>query len=332
MRAFDAPWWELDQVVAWADAREREAVSFAAFGGGGLSFPPPTQNIAIWTAETAANAAKGGRDINAELWAASGWPVFMQHRTSAINSSADARLFKLSLSCPELSEANTLIEAYTNASDDDRFVLNMLFRGDSYERDIPRLSTMAYLSPELRAFVRAYCARVEPPADFGDQRLGRFPTTNYVLHLLRMGRLLGRVCLLGETLGRDLMPDDWAMLEIAPGGLYDRLCVWRRFPPTKDRNGDIERVRVRRGEVLKEFPSEPPPREEPSKEASDEDARRIIREAMAANGGFISQKKGAKIVGAEFPGFNMQRAMDLVKGLTQNTKPGPRGPRQKLSG
>ena len=84
--------------------------------------------------------------------------------------------------------------------------------------------------------------------------------------------------------------------------------------------------------VLRRFSSERPPQEVPSKEASDDDARHIIREAMAANDGFISQKGGAEIVRAEIPGFNKERAMKLVKGLTQNTKPGPRGPRQKLSG
>jgi hypothetical protein len=325
MRAFDEHWGELDQVVAWAETRESEAVEYASFGTGGLGFPKSTQEIAIWS-ELAANAVKSGRDINAELWVASGWPVVKRRRTSAEIPSTEG------LSRSELPEAKALVEAYANANENDRFFVRLLFSGDFYEADIPRLSTMAYLSPELRAFVGAYCACVEPPADFGDQPLGRFPTANYVQHLLRMKRLFGRGCLPGEILARDLTAEDWATLVIAPGGLYDRLCVWRRFPPANDRDGDLEQVRVRRAEVLNEFPPDPPPREKLSKEASDDDARRIIREAIAANGGFISQKNGADIVRHEFPGFNKERAMLLVKELTGLPKPGPHKRRQESSG
>jgi hypothetical protein len=66
-------------------------------------------------------------------------------------------------------------------------------------------------------------------------------------------------------------------------------------------------------------------------QGTDEDARRVIREAMASRGGFISQKNGAKEVRRVYPDFNATRAMELTKELTKNTKPGPRGPRQKSS-
>ena len=95
-----------------------------------------------------------------------------------------------------------------------------------------------------------------------------------------------------------------------------------------DRNGDIEKVLVRRAEILKEFPPDPPPREVSVQEVSDDDARHVIQEALSRNGGFLPQKKGAEIVRAKFPSFKKEQAMKLVKELAGNTKPGPRGPRQ----
>jgi hypothetical protein len=67
---------------------------------------------------------------------------------------------------------------------------------------------------------------------------------------------------------------------------------------------------------------------EPSRGASDDDVRQILREAIAENGGYITQRRGAEIVRSQFPDFRRHRAMELVKELTQNTKRGPRGPRQ----
>lgn len=62
---------------------------------------------------------------------------------------------------------------------------------------------------------------------------------------------------------------------------------------------------------------------------TDDEVRALIREAIAQHGGFISQEKGAEIVRRRWPGFNKKHAMALVKGLTQNKKPGPKGPRKK---
>ena len=67
---------------------------------------------------------------------------------------------------------------------------------------------------------------------------------------------------------------------------------------------------------MKEFPADQPPREPPSIEASDDEACRIIREAMAANDGFISQREGAEIVLRQLPSFKKTRAMELVKDMT----------------
>ncbi len=65
----------------------------------------------------------------------------------------------------------------------------------------------------------------------------------------------------------------------------------------------------------------------PSSVGSDDDARALIRTAIVQNGGFIGQKDGAGIVRKKFPSFNKDRAMGLVKEMTANDKPGPKGPR-----
>ena len=70
----------------------------------------------------------------------------------------------------------------------------------------------------------------------------------------------------------------------------------------------------------------------PQSECSDDDARAVIRRAMEENSGFIAQNVGADIVRKELPGFQKKRAMALVKELTENEKPGPRGPRRKSCG
>jgi hypothetical protein len=328
MQAFDELWWDHDQVVAWADTRRREAVEYAAFGVGGLRLPPPTQKIADWTRDTASRM--GARDINAGLWAASKWPSLMGGRSTR------AKSFEETLARPELPEAAALVAAYSLAEENERFFLSLIFDGPTLfenEHDIPSSHPpMAYLSPEMRELVRAYCARSEARSSQGSRPLQKFPTAAFVLRLLREGRFTARGHRPGEPLAQGLSSDDWASLEIQVGGWHNRLCVWRTLPPVADRNGDIEKVLVRRAEVLKEFPPDPPPREVSVQEVSDDDARHVIQEALSRNGGFLSQKKGAEIVRAKFPGFNKKRAMELVKELTRNTKRGPRGPRQKLSG
>jgi hypothetical protein len=54
----------------------------------------------------------------------------------------------------------------------------------------------------------------------------------------------------------------------------------------------------------------------------------VIRQALADSGGFLSQENGAEIVRLKIPGFLKKRAMQLVKELTGNDKPGPKGPRK----
>jgi hypothetical protein len=89
--------------------------------------------------------------------------------------------------------------------------------------------------------------------------------------------------------------------------------------------GDFENVRVARNAILSKFPAEAPSTETP---ASDDAARQVIRETLTLSGGFVGQEKGAEIVRRVFPSFPKKRAMQLVKELTGNDKPGPRGPRK----
>jgi hypothetical protein len=324
VQAFDQPWWDLDQVVAWAETREREAVDYAEFGRGGLRLPPSTAKIAMWTSAASAHAAKGGRDINGELWGASGWPLEREAPPMPVRSFAEAHFLELKLPVTDLPEAKALVEAFATAEDHERFLVYSLFNSQfESERNIPSHPTMANLSPELRARLRAYCALALPSANTWDQPLRKFHTATYVLRLLREGRLKARGFLPGEALARELTAADWTMLKIEVGGIHKRLFVWRTFPPANDRNGDIEEVRIGRTEILIEFPPNAP-----AKQATDDDARRTLLEAIHNTSGYITQKNGAEIVRSRFPGFKKERAMQLVKELTQNMKRGPRGPRQ----
>lgn len=63
---------------------------------------------------------------------------------------------------------------------------------------------------------------------------------------------------------------------------------------------------------------------------SDNEVRSLLRREVDKHGGYLSQEDGARFVRAKCPGFPKKRAMELVKELTGNTKPGPRGPRRKL--
>ena len=80
--------------------------------------------------------------------------------------------------------------------------------------------------------------------------------------------------------------------------------------------------------MLREFPEAPPLAPALSVPPTDEAARAVIRQALADSGGFLSQENGAKIVRSKIPTFLKKRAMQLVKELTGNEKPGPKGPRK----
>jgi hypothetical protein len=107
------------------------------------------------------------------------------------------------------------------------------------------------------------------------------------------------------------------------------MCVWRLGQIRSSGQGDFENVRVERELVLRHFPEEPPLDEMPSKRPpTDDEAKAVIRFALDREGGFVSQEKGAAIVRGKYPTFPKKRAMKLVRELTGNDKPGPKGPRK----
>ena len=165
---------------------------------------------------------------------------------------------------------------------------------------------------------------------FGYQPL--FPVVDYLLQMLRAGQFKAVGNLPNEPLARELSLADWRGLTIALANDTQRLCIWSLGNTQRVGDGDIKNVRVARDAVLKAFPADRPSPIGPTPiQATDEDANRLIRDAMASNGGFIPQREGSRIVRAAFPDFKATRAMELTKALTGNTKPGPRGPRRKSS-
>ena len=70
MDAFLEPFWNLDQIRGWAETRDPEIIRAAACPRYGE--PKRTLEIAIRTTHMATAILRGGRDIDGELWAASG--------------------------------------------------------------------------------------------------------------------------------------------------------------------------------------------------------------------------------------------------------------------
>jgi hypothetical protein len=103
------------------------------------------------------------------------------------------------------------------------------------------------------------------------------------------------------------------------------------LPPATDRNGDIEKVLVRRAEVLTEFPPDPPQRTVSVQEVSDDDARHVIEEALSRNGGFLSQKKGRGYCPQEVSGLQQTTSNGIRQGTDAKHKTGPSRAAAKMS-
>jgi hypothetical protein len=156
----------------------------------------------------------------------------------------------------------------------------------------------------------------------------RFRTLDYLRHLFEQGRLKAIANRPNDPAGKVISAYDWGGLEIAVGGDHQRLSVWMRGKVGRIGSGAFENVRVSRDEVLREFPVEPPEDEDLEPAAvSDEQVREVVRAARVSMGGFIGQAEGARVVRGEFPNVTRDRARKLVREITGNEKPGPRGPR-----
>jgi hypothetical protein len=65
--------WNLDQIRGWAETRDPEIIRAAAWPRFGK--PKKSLEVAIRATHSATDVLREGRDIDGELWAASGWPA-----------------------------------------------------------------------------------------------------------------------------------------------------------------------------------------------------------------------------------------------------------------
>jgi hypothetical protein len=336
-------YWNLDQIVVWAETRDPEIVRVAAIPK--ECRPRRSLILLVHYPDASLRVLGIERDVEGELWAASKWnprirefvpptgvrKIAEQTGQPTYEVFSEDGLFVVRRVSPA---ANAFRRAWMYATSSDRAMATDLFatHGDDRKRILshPRL---ADLSSSLVDSIRTYITAPEtqgPPHVFVREL---FPTVKYLEHLFCSGRLQAIGNVSSDPRALAITAEDWSGLEIRVGGDRNRMCVWRLGEIRTSGLGDFENVRVEREKVLRAFPTEAPPEEKvPSDTASDEDARAEIRAALSQQGGFLSQEKGAEIVRRKFPTFPKKRAMGLVKELTGNEKPGPKGPRKNRAG
>ncbi|MBV9288217.1 MAG: hypothetical protein JO288_10400 [Hyphomicrobiales bacterium] len=322
------PFWNLDQICAWGRARDCEVVQFAAL------MKHDSGGIAVRSAHAAARSKQAGRDVNLELWRASGWKMPENDYTAPMAVERVARELgvpvfwilndaSMEVHVPRCEQAEALLAACANAGHADRdLLLKILAAGPEHEHEWLDAPEAVLLPVGLRQRLAAYVNRKEVQGPWRLLRRPPFPIEDYLLQL----QLTAYANLPTDPVARILTKADWGGLEIAVGGDLRRLCAWRIGRVANVGRGDFENVRVEREAVLAEFPLEPTPIQTAPIPATDEEARALIREALNDSSGYLSQEKGAEIVRAKIPGFLKKRAMQLVKELTGNDKPGPKGP------
>jgi hypothetical protein len=340
MDRFLDPFWNLDQIRGWACSRDPEVVRFAADGLRG-ALNRPSSSIDVRTAYAAEKAKQAGRDVNLELWNASGWPL----PENAFVAPASMEQFADELGVPVFQiyrDASTevqpprcepteaLLEAYARASEFEQNIFVSLVKDSHPSEESNWLERPAYgaLSPEMQQLLARYVNRKAVHGPYRVLRHAPFPIEDYLLQLCRRGVLIAHGNLSEHPVARTLTSADWGGLEIAVGGEQRRLSVWRIGRVANSGKGDFENVPVERDAVLREFPAEIPPPQRLPIAATDDAARAVIRQALNDSEGFVGQEKGAEIVRDAIPGFPKKRAMQLVKELTGNDKPGPKGPRR----
>jgi hypothetical protein len=288
---FFSPFGTLEQVRAWAETRNPELVGFAAIPRRG-DMQRKSAEIDIRAGISATQFEQAGRDIDAEFWAASTW-------------TPKARQFV----------APSFVERESKTRGIPTYEL-MFEKGLRVER------------PKAPADDASQAAIHGPPFVFIREP---FPTIKYLEHLFRSGRLAAIGNLPNDPRAKKISGEDWAVLEIACGGDFDRMTVWRAGRVEDQGRGDFENVSVKREDVLREFPAEAVTGQ-PAEICSDVQARALIRAKMTQNGGFVGQEAGAEFVRARYPKFPKKHAMKLVQEETKNRKPGPKGPRRKSCG
>jgi hypothetical protein len=142
----------LEQVRSWAETRNAEAVRFAAIPKQGK--PKGGSEIASWCFHAASTLAKNGRDIGAELWAASGWtppshifvlPPMAQKVAEDIGFPLYLGLFNkdIQIHPPKRAHTDALLALWVEALDSERALMVDLAQtysknGDGFRSD-PRL-------------------------------------------------------------------------------------------------------------------------------------------------------------------------------------------------
>jgi hypothetical protein len=320
------PFLTIEEIAIWARCRDPDVVYLLRTSALDGRHAERNQYLDLRMAHAAMAARAHGRNIERELWEAWGQPTpFSSLIAPHFDPGIEARAEPLT-ERDLVAKRFALAEAYEKASVPDQRRVADAIDLAAGGRNVSELT--AQLPAPLDVLVGHVLATRRGGVNaFGYRAI--FPVGDYLLQLLRAGRFKAVGNQPNEILARELSPSDWGGLTIALANDTQRLCVWRFVNGQRVGDGDIENVRVARDDVLKEFPADPPKR--PPIEATDEDALRVLRDAMPSRGGFVSQKNGAKIVRNAYPNFNVKKAMQLTKDLTGNTKPGPRGSRRKSS-
>jgi hypothetical protein len=295
MDAFNEPFWNLDQLLAWMISRAPEAVQFARIGNDPRDAKTLRQ-IRMFAELAARRTAKEGRNIKEELWAASGLDRSSYQETHSLHPSSPKER-ALRRFCEQLPLQTELLmeEALTRTGR-----ARLMIRG------------LNLVEPEkLRSLLKEVLADnsvQQPPREVA---VSIFPHHDYLLWLFRKGALEGKGYLPGELLSVEISPADWAGLEIAISEDTQRLGVWRigrtvnvkrgldidskaiqkrRIDRLLGREGlhpgvgDIENVRVQRDEIMKEFAANTPTRRDMVKRLSDDDIRTLIRAEAKKSG------------------------------------------------
>jgi hypothetical protein len=323
------PYWTVEEIAVWARCRDPVVVYLLKTPASDGRHAERNMYLDLRIAGAAMAARGRGRNIERELWEAWGHPTPLSSLVAPYFASDMQRGAESRTSNDFAPEWLALAGAYGKTSlSDQRGVADVLDLAAASRSNFELAAQLPLPFDVLVGNVLA--TRKDEDSSFGYQPL--FPAVGYLLEILRSGRFKAVGNLPNEPLARELSIEDWHGLTIANASDSGRLRVWRLTNTQRFGYGDIENVRVARDAVLKAFPADPPPTPKPVPiHATDEDARRVIRDAMASRDGFIPQKEGARIVRAVYTNFSVERAMELTKELTGNTKPGPRGPRRKLS-
>lgn len=221
MDAFEEPFWNLDQLRAWALTRDPDLVRVAALPrvegqqiNSGL--------LAFRILHAATKLKADGRDVDAELWRASGMDP-------------PKKLYSLP-------------RALFRHAKDSEIAPNEV----PFEKQLEIRWPIAPLeSPGTDVG-----GEVQGPPHI--VRRAEFPAEDYLLSCFRVGRLSAIGSLPGQLAWREISREDWAGLRIAIGGDARRLAVWKIGSSTVQGHGDLENVRVKREEIMELFPVDAP--------------------------------------------------------------------------